>query len=169
MTQPNQPGNSPAAELTPEPTMDLRVGDDDRDDAAEQLRRHFAAGRLDPQEFSERLDRAITARFRSDLKPLLVDLPMLPSTPPPTTATPVVPRRPLQWTRTVDTTVGIAVAGASFVLLLMMFGSVVLSPFVMVFSLIGGSLAVFVGGGAVWLSDREQLRWGAKGRPPELR
>lgn len=73
------------------------------------------------------------------------------------------------WTRRVDTTIGVAVAGASFVLLLMIFGSLVLGPFVTVFSLIGGSLAVFVGGGAVWLSDREQLRWGANGRPPELR
>lgn len=169
MTQPHQRGTSPDAELSPDLTTDLRVGDDDRDDAAEKLRRHFAAGRLDPPEFSERLDRALAARFESDLKPLLVDLPMLPPPSPPAAPTTELPRRPLQWTRRVDTTIGVAVAGASFVLLLMIFGSLVLGPFVTVFSLIGGSLAVFVGGGAVWLSDREQLRWGANGRPPELR
>lgn len=54
---------------------DYRVGDAERDQALEQLREHFAAGRLDQQEFQERSDAALRARFASDLGALFTDLP----------------------------------------------------------------------------------------------
>jgi hypothetical protein len=55
----------------------LRAGDADRDRVAEQLREHFAAGRLTEDELQERLEAAYSARTFGDLKPILADLPAL--------------------------------------------------------------------------------------------
>ncbi|MCW2809603.1 MAG: hypothetical protein JWP61_61 [Friedmanniella sp.] len=52
-----------------------RIGDAERDRAAELLRDHLAEGRLDRVEFDERLDRALTAKTAADLEPLFTDLP----------------------------------------------------------------------------------------------
>ncbi len=52
-----------------------RISDAERDAAVEMLRQHFEAGRLDPSEFAERMETALSARFASDLAPLFVDLP----------------------------------------------------------------------------------------------
>lgn len=52
-----------------------RLSDADRDAAAELLRAHFEAGRLDEGEFTERMGAALAARFASDLSPLFADLP----------------------------------------------------------------------------------------------
>jgi Domain of unknown function (DUF1707) len=52
-----------------------RIGDSERDKAAEYLREHMAAGRLDAAEFDERVSRALTAKFASDLDALFTDLP----------------------------------------------------------------------------------------------
>jgi hypothetical protein len=52
-----------------------RVGDAERDKATEYLREHMAAGRLDAAEFDERLTRALSAKFTSDLDALFTDLP----------------------------------------------------------------------------------------------
>lgn len=54
---------------------DIRVGDADRDDAVRRLREHLAQGRLDPDEFDERMGAALAARTRADLDRLFVDLP----------------------------------------------------------------------------------------------
>jgi hypothetical protein len=54
---------------------DLRISDRDRNAVADQLSRHFAAGRLDMGEFEERTDKALGARTRRDLSKLLSDLP----------------------------------------------------------------------------------------------
>jgi hypothetical protein len=59
----------------------LRVSDQQRERAAEQLRDHFAAGRLSEDELSERVRAAYTARTDEQLQALLVDLPRLPATP----------------------------------------------------------------------------------------
>jgi hypothetical protein len=52
-----------------------RIGDAERDRAAEFLREHLAEGRLDQLEFDERLTQALTARTQADLEPLFRDLP----------------------------------------------------------------------------------------------
>lgn len=52
-----------------------RIGDAERDRAAELLREHMAQGRLTPEEFDERVDRALRARTAGDLDPLFTDLP----------------------------------------------------------------------------------------------
>jgi len=53
----------------------LRVSDADRDAAVTELGQHFQAGRLDAAELDDRTGRALRARVRGDLDPLLADLP----------------------------------------------------------------------------------------------
>jgi transposase len=53
----------------------IRVGDAERDASVAALREHFAAGRLDADEFDERVSAALTARTRTDLRRLFTDLP----------------------------------------------------------------------------------------------
>ena len=53
----------------------IRIGDAERDRAIASLGDHFAAGRLTAEEFDQRTDQALQARFNSDLEPLFVDLP----------------------------------------------------------------------------------------------
>jgi hypothetical protein len=52
-----------------------RIGDAERDNAAELLREHMAQGRLTAEEFDERIDAALKAKLASDLDPLFRDLP----------------------------------------------------------------------------------------------
>jgi hypothetical protein len=58
---------------TPDPL--LRVSDSDRERAMADLAGHYADGRLDHEEYDERLDAIWTARTRSDLAVLFNDLP----------------------------------------------------------------------------------------------
>lgn len=60
-----------------EPTdpVPQRIGDAERDRAAEYLREHLAVGRLDQDEFDDRLNTALTARTSDQLDPLFHDLP----------------------------------------------------------------------------------------------
>lgn|GEM_PF-4216960 len=53
----------------------VRVSDQQREEAARQLREHFAAGRLTPDELDERLQAAYGARTEPELERLLADLP----------------------------------------------------------------------------------------------
>jgi hypothetical protein len=73
----------------PSPDPSLRIGDAERNQAAEALSQHYTAGRLDDAELKERLDRAMQAKTGADLSGLMDDLPPL-FTPPP----PPVPQRP---------------------------------------------------------------------------
>ncbi|WP_051712299.1 DUF1707 SHOCT-like domain-containing protein [Spirillospora albida] len=57
------------------PGDDLRVGDTDREAVMVALHDHFAAGRLDRAELDERLEPALTAKTRGDLRALVRDLP----------------------------------------------------------------------------------------------
>jgi Domain of unknown function (DUF1707) len=55
---------------------EVRIGDAERDRAVATLGDHFAAGRLTREEFDERIEQAMQARFDRDLRPLFVDLPV---------------------------------------------------------------------------------------------
>lgn len=74
----------------------VRVSDHEREDAARQLREHFAAGRLTDEELDERLQASYTARTEDDLHRLLSDLPSLPVSPRERKAELVERRRHLQ-------------------------------------------------------------------------
>jgi hypothetical protein len=54
---------------------DLRIGDAERDAAMEQLREHFAAGRLTLDELTERIDGALAAKTQTQIDALMMDLP----------------------------------------------------------------------------------------------
>lgn len=60
---------------------DLRIGDAERESATTELGDHYAAGRLDHDEYSERLDAIWAARTRRELDPLFVDLRPVPARP----------------------------------------------------------------------------------------
>jgi Domain of unknown function (DUF1707) len=57
------------------PVPVLRVSDRERDQAAQVLQAAFAEGRLDDDEFDERMRAALTARTAADLDQLTADLP----------------------------------------------------------------------------------------------
>jgi hypothetical protein len=61
---------------------DLRVSDAERQETADQLKAHLAAGRLDINEYEERLQHALAARTRRDLDDLVSDLPSATIAPP---------------------------------------------------------------------------------------
>jgi hypothetical protein len=54
----------------------LRVADDDREQAVDELREHALAGRLTAEELEERVGGAYRATTRADLDQLKVDLPV---------------------------------------------------------------------------------------------
>jgi hypothetical protein len=60
---------------------ELRTSDQDRERAAQELREHFAAGRITETELSERVQAAYNARTEEELRKLLSDLPRLPVSP----------------------------------------------------------------------------------------
>ena len=74
--------------------MEPRIGDAERDAATARLGDHFAAGRLEHEEYDERLDAIWSARTRADLDQLFWDLPALAA---PRAAPPVVRPRSRDW------------------------------------------------------------------------
>ncbi|GAA1120373.1 DUF1707 and DUF4870 domain-containing protein [Nocardiopsis composta] len=66
-----RPGRGPAGGSQ---VPQIRLTHADRDAAAEQLRQAFSEGRLDEEEFDERIDAALKAKFPADLEPLLRDV-----------------------------------------------------------------------------------------------
>jgi hypothetical protein len=60
---------------------DYRVSDQQRERAAQELREHFAAGRLTQEEFDERVQLAYAARTEAQLRAIRGDLPHLPLSP----------------------------------------------------------------------------------------
>jgi hypothetical protein len=53
----------------------MRVSDTEREAAADELREHFASGRLDAEELNDRLSAVFAAKTRGDLKAPFTDLP----------------------------------------------------------------------------------------------
>jgi hypothetical protein len=53
----------------------IRVGDAEREAIADRLRRHHTEGRIDVDEFQERLDRCYQATTAGQLRELVTDLP----------------------------------------------------------------------------------------------
>ena len=64
----------------PDPRM--RIADSDRERAMADLAMHYADGRLEHEEYDERLDAIWTARTRADLAVLFNDLPRPQAAPP---------------------------------------------------------------------------------------
>jgi hypothetical protein len=61
--------------------QDLRVSDEQRERAVQDIREHFAAGRLSEEELSDRVQAAYGAQTERELTAQLADLPKLPATP----------------------------------------------------------------------------------------
>ncbi len=76
----------------PDPSR-MRASDAERERVAEALREAVAEGRLDMEEFEERLDAALRARTHAQLEPLVRDLPV----PAGTTGALSVPERREEW------------------------------------------------------------------------
>ncbi|GGZ75520.1 DUF1707 domain-containing protein [Streptomyces subrutilus] len=68
-------------ERAQKPLPELRASDADRDRVVERLRDAVAEGRLDMEEFEERLEAAYTSRTYGELEPLTRDLPAVPGVP----------------------------------------------------------------------------------------
>lgn len=66
-----EPPSQPDASLPPA----IRVGDRDRDAIAHRLQDAFAEGRLDDEEFDQRMRAALTAKISTELDVLTADLP----------------------------------------------------------------------------------------------
>ncbi|MCU4183236.1 DUF1707 domain-containing protein [Acidiferrimicrobium sp. IK] len=64
----------------------MRIGDAEREQAAEDLRSHTVAGRLSMDEYAERLDAVYEAKTFGDLRPVMADLPPLRADGPPSAA-----------------------------------------------------------------------------------
>lgn len=60
---------------------DVRASDEQRERAAQDIREHFAAGRLTDEELSQRVQAVYDARTEQDIKAVLADLPKLPASP----------------------------------------------------------------------------------------
>lgn len=60
----------------------VRIGDADRDRASEDLAAHYADGRLEHEEYAERLDAIWSSRTRGDLVQIFADLPQRVAPPP---------------------------------------------------------------------------------------
>lgn len=59
----------------PTASAGIRIGDVERERAAQSLGEHLRAGRLAVAEYDERLEQAFAARTESELTPLFLDLP----------------------------------------------------------------------------------------------
>jgi Domain of unknown function (DUF1707) len=53
----------------------VRIGDAERDEVLNALQEHLAAGRLDVDEYEQRAERVVAARYAEDLAEALADLP----------------------------------------------------------------------------------------------
>jgi Domain of unknown function (DUF1707) len=66
---------------TTQTNPNMRVSNAERTEVADRLSKHYGDGRLDEEEFNERLDRAMKAKTQADLNTVFADLPDLPDMP----------------------------------------------------------------------------------------
>jgi hypothetical protein len=66
-------------DAAPQIAADVRASDADRAATAELLQRHYAAGRLETQEFEDRIGRCYAVRTIGELHDLVADLPQAPA------------------------------------------------------------------------------------------
>jgi hypothetical protein len=59
----------------PDPAPNIRIGNAERESATQALDEHLSAGRLDPDEYADRVVKVSLARYFGDLEPLFIDLP----------------------------------------------------------------------------------------------
>jgi hypothetical protein len=71
-------GRGPSYRRASQADPSMRVSNDERTQVADRLSKHYGDGRLDEEEFNERLDRAMKAKTRGDLYGLFDDLPDAP-------------------------------------------------------------------------------------------
>jgi hypothetical protein len=71
----------------------MRVSNAERTEVADRLAKHYGDGRLDEEEFNDRLDRAMKAKTQADLHALFADLPDQPSPPVADEPRAIVPQR----------------------------------------------------------------------------
>lgn len=72
-----QTSTTAAAPPAPPPSPDERIGDVEREQAAEALRRHLLAGRLTADEFEHRLGAVAAAQTHGQITAVSADLPKL--------------------------------------------------------------------------------------------
>jgi hypothetical protein len=133
----------------------IRIGDREREDAIEALGEHYAAGRLDLDEYGERTAKVTAARVRADIHALFTDLPephprlSAPSPPPPPAADTAPPAAPTQFRRrqVASATVGLTWLVAIALMILLRNHYVIFVPLV---------LTVLFG--AFWSTDRRDER-----------
>src|SRR5215471_3922887 len=63
----NPPWGRGSSGQRPTPDPNIRVSHAERTEVADRLSKHYGDGRLDEEEFNERLDRAMKAKTRADL------------------------------------------------------------------------------------------------------
>src|SRR6201987_4332614 len=86
----NPPWGRGSSGQRPPPDPNIRISHAERTEVADRLSKHYGDGRLDEEEFNERLDRAMKAKTRADLDGLFDDLPGPDDPPPPKAAPPAV-------------------------------------------------------------------------------
>ena len=120
-----------------DPDPHMRISNAERNEIADTLSKHYAEGRLDSNEFDERVGRVMNAKTRGDVAGVLDDLPRLGTPEPPPTR-----RRPLgQWV-------------LALVLLLVVASAVAVPPHVHVPWLLIGVVAFLL-----WHRGRRRRYW----------
>jgi uncharacterized Tic20 family protein len=116
----------------PVPHPQLRVTNQDRELAVEQIKAAFAEGRLDKDEMDERLDLAMNARTYGDLAPIIQDLRPVQYAPPQAPAQPSMSRYAAPYAGEPD---GGERVGAAAAHLLSLAGLFVIGPLVMLLAM----------------------------------
>lgn len=149
--------NTPSAVAGP--GAQQRVGDLERSAVCDELAAQFAAGRLSGDELEERLEAAMSARTRWDLRLLVRDLPRTGGDP---ASVAVVRVQPASWTP-LDVLTLLLLVGSVFTVGVLMIGlGLVGSLEGVAVAAVGGLLAVAIGASLAHLIHRSWDRHAAR-------